>query len=236
MNKTLKQHMELKDGFLSMVTESHGKLADEEIFMLDTFLSTDSHFTLGTFMEKVRVSFPHLDRRDVKSFLSLLVDYGIARRELIDNKDRYEHFHLDEHHDHLVCMKCGAVENFFDDEIESRQATTATRHGFSPLVHTLVIHGLCPLCLKSLPEVFRLTKAFPGELLVVRDVLGGRTIRSHLASLGITKGIELTVSHGYGRPLVLVRGSRIALDRGMAAKIEVARVTSPLVDGEVRGD
>ena len=52
-----------------------------------------------------------------------------------------------EHHDHLVCVKCGRVEEFIDEVIETRQRMIAERAGFKMTDHALNIYGLCPDCL-----------------------------------------------------------------------------------------
>ena len=54
-----------------------------------------------------------------------------------------------EHHDHLVCIKCGKVEEFVDDVIEERQTMIAMRAGFKMTDHALNIYGVCPHCLHS---------------------------------------------------------------------------------------
>lgn len=51
------------------------------------------------------------------------------------------------HHDHLVCVKCGRVEEFVDDVIEQRQKMIAERANFKMTDHALNIYGLCPNCL-----------------------------------------------------------------------------------------
>ena len=50
------------------------------------------------------------------------------------------------HHDHLVCVKCGKVEEFFDPEIEQRQDAIAERHGFEIQDHEMYLYGLCSDC------------------------------------------------------------------------------------------
>jgi Fur family transcriptional regulator, ferric uptake regulator len=50
------------------------------------------------------------------------------------------------HHDHLVCVKCGKVEEFRDEQIESRQQAIAKSLGFELTVHKLNMYGLCPRC------------------------------------------------------------------------------------------
>ncbi len=50
------------------------------------------------------------------------------------------------HHDHLVCLKCGHVEEFFDPEIEQRQDAVAAAHGFKVESHSMYLYGLCRNC------------------------------------------------------------------------------------------
>ena len=54
-------------------------------------------------------------------------------------------FELNEgkHHDHLVCMDCGRVEEFYDAEIEKRQARVARERGFAIHDHSLQIYADC---------------------------------------------------------------------------------------------
>ena len=47
------------------------------------------------------------------------------------------------HHDHIVCIDCGHVEEFSDDEIEARQRAVAARLGFEITDHALTLHGRC---------------------------------------------------------------------------------------------
>jgi Fur family ferric uptake transcriptional regulator len=48
-----------------------------------------------------------------------------------------------EHHDHLVCMQCGRVEEFHDAEIEKRQIKIAESRGFSIHDHSLHLYADC---------------------------------------------------------------------------------------------
>ena len=53
------------------------------------------------------------------------------------------------HHDHIVCVSCGKVEEFFDEVIESRQREIATAKGYEVTDHSLTLYGQCPDCQKS---------------------------------------------------------------------------------------
>lgn len=54
-------------------------------------------------------------------------------------------FELNEghHHDHLVCLTCGRVEEFFDPEIEQRQHAVAAERGFELQEHSLALYASC---------------------------------------------------------------------------------------------
>ena len=56
------------------------------------------------------------------------------------------------HHDHIVCLKCGAVSEFIDEEIERRQEMIAKKNGFKMVDHSLIIYGFCSLCSKSVSK------------------------------------------------------------------------------------
>ncbi|HHJ11806.1 MAG TPA: ferric iron uptake transcriptional regulator [Chromatiales bacterium] len=51
-----------------------------------------------------------------------------------------------EHHDHLVCIKCGKVEEFLNETIESCQQKIADNAGYRITDHSLIIYGVCPDC------------------------------------------------------------------------------------------
>ena len=54
-------------------------------------------------------------------------------------------FELNEgrHHDHLVCLSCGKVEEFYDEAIETRQHAIANERGFELQEHSLALYAVC---------------------------------------------------------------------------------------------
>lgn len=60
-------------------------------------------------------------------------------------------FELDsvDHHDHIVCNKCGKVEEFYDEVIEQQQEKIAEKFKFKITDHSLYLYGLCPACQKA---------------------------------------------------------------------------------------
>ncbi len=53
------------------------------------------------------------------------------------------------HHDHLLCVKCGRVDEFVDEVIEQRQRDIAAKAGYEMTDHSLYIYGICPECQKK---------------------------------------------------------------------------------------
>lgn len=60
-------------------------------------------------------------------------------------------FELDhgEHHDHMLCTRCGRVDEFVDETIEERQKAIAKQAGYRITSHCLHIYGICPDCQKD---------------------------------------------------------------------------------------
>ncbi len=54
-----------------------------------------------------------------------------------------------DHHDHILCIKCGKVDEFSDEFIESQQKKIAERLGYDLTAHGLYLYGFCPKCKKS---------------------------------------------------------------------------------------
>lgn len=74
---------------------------------------------------------------------------GLIRRHHFDSEIASYELGEPEHHDHLVCIKCGLVEEFVDVDIERRQKEIAKRYGFELKHHTLCLYGICQKCRQS---------------------------------------------------------------------------------------
>ncbi len=68
---------------------------------------------------------------------------GLLIRHHFDSDKAVFELNQGEHHDHLVCLQCGKVEEFFDSEIEKRQARIAKERGFTIRDHSLQIYADC---------------------------------------------------------------------------------------------
>ncbi len=69
----------------------------------------------------------------------------VCRRNFEGGQSVFE-LNTGDHHDHLVCIKCGRVTEFVDDLIEQRQQAIAVENGYRIEDHSLVIYGVCGRC------------------------------------------------------------------------------------------
>ena len=68
---------------------------------------------------------------------------GILLRSNFESGKAVFELNEGQHHDHLVCLDCGRVEEFFDAEIEQRQRTIAVTRGFELQEHSLALYARC---------------------------------------------------------------------------------------------
>ncbi|MEW5966510.1 MAG: ferric iron uptake transcriptional regulator [Pseudomonadota bacterium] len=68
---------------------------------------------------------------------------GLLMRHHFDSDKAVFELNQGDHHDHLVCIQCGKVEEFFDAEIEKRQQRIAKERGFVIHDHSLQIYADC---------------------------------------------------------------------------------------------
>jgi Fur family ferric uptake transcriptional regulator len=68
---------------------------------------------------------------------------GLLERHYFETGKAVFELNKGEHHDHLVCLQCGRVEEFYDAEIERRQKLVAEERGFAIKDHALYLYADC---------------------------------------------------------------------------------------------
>ncbi len=115
--------------------------------ILQVFLEGDRHVSVEELYARVRQRWPSIGHTTVYRNMSLFVEAGIAKeRRFHEGRVRYEPGVDVGHHDHLVCLDCGAIQEFEDATIEAIQREIAGRKGFLVRYHRLELYGLCPRC------------------------------------------------------------------------------------------
>jgi Fur family ferric uptake transcriptional regulator len=125
------------------------KSTQQRDIILDFFLSSNRHMSIEELYRTLRMKHPNIGYATVCRTLKLFAGSGIAREIRIgDGQTRYEHIAVGEHHDHLVCTRCGKIAEFENKTIEKLQVDVADSLGFLIENHKLELYGLCAGCRK----------------------------------------------------------------------------------------
>jgi Fur family ferric uptake transcriptional regulator len=71
---------------------------------------------------------------------------GLVTRHHFEGGQAVFELNREGHHDHIVCVGCGKVEEFVDEIIEQQQAKIAEKKGYLITDHSLILYGKCPEC------------------------------------------------------------------------------------------
>jgi len=138
-----------KKAFRDFITQKGLKSTRQRDVILDCFLASARHISIEELYLKLRAKNPNIGYATVYRTLKLFAESGIAREiQFGDGQTRYEHATEGEHHDHLVCTRCGKIIEFENETIEQLQQEVAKSHGFLIENHKLELYGVCSLCQK----------------------------------------------------------------------------------------
>ncbi|MBW2270935.1 MAG: transcriptional repressor [Deltaproteobacteria bacterium] len=137
---------EVEHSTLSRFLDEHSlKHTKQREAVLDVFLEAQGHVTGEQIHQQVREAHPQIGYTTVYRTMKLLCDAGLANeRHFDDGMTRYEIAH--EHHDHLICTKCGKIVEFDCTMIARSQNDIAERYGFRVLRHRHELYGHCETC------------------------------------------------------------------------------------------
>jgi Fur family ferric uptake transcriptional regulator len=135
--------------FYSYLARKGLKRTQQRELILNTFLGGEHHLNVDELIRRVREVDPSVGYATVYRTVNIFLESGIAQEvRLSDSVRRIEPLYEDEHHDHLICLRCGRTIEFFSGALEEVQTAAASRHGFKPIRHSLRIYGLCRDCRK----------------------------------------------------------------------------------------
>jgi len=208
---------------------------DERLEVLDAFLANEGHITVADLADMLKAAGKSCSADFVEESLELMCRYGFAQKNRFDNGIlRYEHRHLGQHHDHMICTKCKKIIEFENDRLEALQFHIAREYGFHMLQHKMEIYGICSDCLSEHVSRMPLSTARPGERLIIKEMVGGNKARLRLMSMGLKVGDTLDVINncGNGQVVVGLDTQRYVMGRGLAQKI-IVEIADPL---DIGGD
>jgi len=136
--------------FRNYLREKGLKFTPERQVILERIFSLHRHFDVDQLYEILRKEGEYISRATIYRILPLLVESDLIKEVFrCQGRANYEHTFGHEHHDHMLCIKCGKVIEFKEEKIEELQAAICKRYGFNPVEHRLSIRGYCKRCSKN---------------------------------------------------------------------------------------
>ena len=110
--------------------------------------TTERHLTAEDIFGRLNEAGEEIGLATVYRVLTQFEEAGLVIRHHFEGDQSFFELDEGEHHDHLVCVKCGKVAEFIDPIIEARQEAIAKEAGFTITDHSLNVYGICKDCQK----------------------------------------------------------------------------------------
>lgn len=213
-----------------------GKTLDAlRVNVLKAALGFHLHFRQQDILGKIS---EQADETIIKEIIDELIDAGLIRKLISeDETPTYEHVIGHLHHDHLVCLKCGRVQEFFEPSIESIQENITRRYHYLLVRHSHLIYGLCPECARKYADEFApiitpppapkdgipLSLIPAGKMVKLIAVRGGFGMCKRLGEMGINVGdtFEVVQNSFAGHFVIKFKETKLALGQGMVHRLIV---------------
>ncbi len=142
---------ELKKQFEQFLRQKGYKITKSRFDLVDKIANYGSHFEIEdlvmwvTNQDKSTAS-----RSTIYRTVKLLQEFGAIREVIkLGNRTIYEFIAGKPHHEHLICVRCGKIIEFYREDIEELQDKVCEEYQFTPLHHRLEIFGICSDCNQS---------------------------------------------------------------------------------------
>ena len=135
---------EKEAAFARFIQEKGLKTTRQRNTIISTFFRLRGHISVEELLVEVKLANPRIGYATVYRTLHLLVESGLVEeRRFGDGLARYEGHSDVEHHDHMICLECGEIFEFFNPKLEALQEQLAEENNFKVYRHRLELYGAC---------------------------------------------------------------------------------------------
>lgn len=135
---------EKEAAFARFIQESGLKTTRQRNTIINVFFNMRGHISVEELLKEVKNVNPRIGYATVYRTLHLLVESKLVEeRRFGDGLARYEGHSDVEHHDHMICLECGAISEFYNPHLEALQEKLAEENNFQIYRHRLELYGAC---------------------------------------------------------------------------------------------
>ena len=138
----------LLNDFKELLKKNNLKFTIQREVILETLYNSDEHLSPESLYHLIQSKYPQLNTgiATIYRTLTLLEESDIVTSLSFGSQGKKYELGAKEHHDHMICTKCGLITEFVDEEIEKRQQTIAKSFNFKMTDHSMQIYGICSKC------------------------------------------------------------------------------------------
>lgn len=136
-----------KGAFLAFLSRNGLKLTRQRQVVVEEIFSDSGHFEAEDLVDRLRTKGLRVSRATVYRTLELLRECQLVEKlDFGTPRSFYEQVTPGQHHDHLICTRCGNVIEFHNGSLEALQRDICRNFDFEEAHHSLRIFGLCSKC------------------------------------------------------------------------------------------
>ena len=136
-----------KQKFEEYISNKGLKLTRERDEIVREILRTKGHFAPDELFVKLKARGSKVSRASIYRTIPLMVESGMIEEvERVDKHAHYEQVSTNSHHDHMICIRCGRVIEFYSAGLEQMQERLCRQEKFRGVRHCLDIFGICDKC------------------------------------------------------------------------------------------
>ncbi len=142
---------EIKNEFKKFLKRKNMKVTQSRLDLIDLIADYGKHFEVEELVSWIATKTNRsVSRSTIYRTIKLLQEFGVIKEVIkLSNRTIYEFVVGKSHHDHLVCVECGKIIEFVNEDIEKLQDEVCERYDFQPMHHRLEIFGVCSECRKK---------------------------------------------------------------------------------------
>ncbi|MEW6116097.1 MAG: transcriptional repressor [Nitrospirota bacterium] len=136
-----------KEKFKEFLCTKGLKSTKERDEIINEIMGMKGHFDPDELFTKLKTKGSKVSRASVYRTIPLLVECGLI--EQVERTDKHAHYEIvsgKSHHDHMICLKCGKVIEFYSPTLEMLQDELCHKEKFKKVRHNLEIFGYCSKC------------------------------------------------------------------------------------------
>ena len=139
------------DKLKEIIKQKGLKYTKQREIILETILESEKHLSAEELYNLIQEKYPEekIGIATVYRAVSFLENSKLISSISLDKDIKKFETNFKEHHDHLICIKCGKIVEFINPKIEKEQEKIAKNQGFDLLEHDMYLYGICEDCQKK---------------------------------------------------------------------------------------